>query len=90
MNWIPIAILAKHALNAVVRYDKEQSARFRCRICWTDNHTTEEHQHPQLSPERKSELKKCQVALPFILAALVGIPTHLIRGSWIQTVVANG
>ena len=56
MNWIPVAILAKHAIKAAVRYDEEQSARFRCRICRTNNHTTDEHQHPQLSAKRKAQL----------------------------------
>lgn len=87
MNWIPFAVLAKHALNAAVRYNREQSARFRCQICWTNNHTTEEHLHPELSAQRKSELVKCQIALPFLLAALVGIPAYLIQATWFQTVV---
>lgn len=87
MNWIPFAVLAKHALNAAVRYDREQSARFRCRICWTNNHTIEEHLHPRLNAERKAELKKCQTALPFLLAALVGILAYFMHATRLQTVV---
>jgi hypothetical protein len=87
MNWIPFAILAKHAINAAARYDKEQSARFRCRICWTNYHTTEEHLHPQLSAKKKAELKRCQTALPFLLAALVGILAYFMHTTWFQTVV---
>jgi hypothetical protein len=69
MSWFPFAILAKKVLNAAIRYNEQQSARFRCRICWTNNHTTEEHRHPQLNAGRKSLLLKCQIALPFFLAA---------------------
>jgi hypothetical protein len=87
MNWIPYGVLLKYALRAYSEYEKEQSARFRCRICWTNNHTTEEHQHPQLNTQRKSELKKCQLAVPFLLAALLGIPAYLYRGGWFETVV---
>lgn len=32
-------------------------------------------------------LVKCQIALPFFLAAWVGISAYLIRGNWFQTVV---
>jgi hypothetical protein len=87
MSWIPFAILAKKAIDAYIKYEDKQAARFRCRICWTNNHTTEEHQHPRLSAKRKSDLVKCQIALPFLLAALVGIPAYLIRGIWLQTVI---
>lgn len=72
MYWFPFAILAKKALDAAVRYDEKQSARFRCRICWTNNHTTEEHRHPQLNARRRSILVKCQIALRFFLATWVG------------------
>jgi len=87
MSWIPFAILAKKALDAAIRYDEKRVARFRCRICWTNNHTTEEHQHPKLSAKRKSELVRCQIALPFLLAALVGIPAYRIGGGWLQTFI---
>jgi hypothetical protein len=87
MNWIPVAILAKHAINAAARYDEEQSARFRCRICWTNNHTTHEHQHPQLSDKRKAQLIKCQLALPFLLAVLIGTLSYLLRIGWFLTIV---
>jgi hypothetical protein len=87
MSWIPSAILAKKALDAAIRYNEKQSARFRCRICWTNNHTTEEHLHPQLNARRRSLLVKCRIAIPFFLAAWVGIPAYLIRGSWFQPLV---
>jgi len=80
MSWIAFANLAKKAIDAYIRSEEELAARFRCQICRTNNHTTEEHQHPKLSAKRKSELLRCQIALPFLLAALVGIPAHLIRG----------
>jgi hypothetical protein len=87
MSWFPIAILAKKALDAAIRYDEEQSAQFRCRICWTNNHTTEEHQHPQLNAKRRSLLVSCQIVLPFFLAAWVGIPAYLTQGNWFQPLV---
>jgi len=87
MNWIPCGVLLKHALRACKEYEEQQSARFRCRICWTNNHTTEEHQHPQLNAKRKVELKKCQRALPFLLAVLIGTLAFLFRLGWSQTVV---
>lgn len=87
MSWIPYAILAKKSLEAAIRYDEQQSARFRCRICRTKNHTTEEHQNPQLNAKRQSELKECQIALPFLLAVLVGMFCYLLRIGWVQTVV---
>ncbi len=80
MSWIPFAILAKKMIDAHIRSEDERAARFRCQICWTNDHTTEEHRHPQLSPKRKSELVKCQCVLPFLVAAMVGIPAYLIRG----------
>ena len=71
MSWIPFAILAKNALQAYVKYEDEQSARYRCQICWNNGHSTEEHQRPNLRATRKAELVKCQIALPFVLAAFV-------------------
>jgi len=67
MYWFPFAILAKKALDAAIRYDEKQSARFRCRICWTNNHTTEEHQHPQLNARSKvgaGKVPDCSSLLP--------------------------
>jgi len=87
MNWIPYGVLLKYVLKACSEYEEKQSARFRCRICWINNHTTEEHQHPQLSAQRKLELKKCQTALPFLLAALVGILAYFMHATWFQTIV---
>jgi hypothetical protein len=87
MSWIPCGALLKYALRAYSEYEKEQSARFRCRICWKNNHTTEEHQHPQLNAKRKAELKKCQIAVPFLLAALLGIPAYLYQAGWFETMV---
>jgi len=87
MNWMPYGILLKYVFKACSEYEEKQSARFRCRICWTNNHTTEEHQHPELSAQRRGELKKCQIAVPFLLAALLGIPAYLHQGSWFETVV---
>lgn len=89
MSWIPFAILAKKALDAYTSYDERQSARFRCRICWTNSHTTGEHQHPKLSAKRKSELVRCQYVLPFLVAAMVGIPAYFIRGIPLPMVVVE-
>jgi hypothetical protein len=87
MNWVPSGILLKYVLKACSEDEEKQSARFRCRICWTNNHTTEEHLHPELSAQRRAELRKCQIAVPFLLAALVGIPAYFLRGGWFETVV---
>ena len=87
MNWIPCGILLKYVLKACSEYEEKQSAQFRCRICWTNNHTTEEHQHPQLNAKRKAELKECQRALPFLLAVLLGILSYLLKVSWFLTLV---
>jgi len=87
MNWIPCGILLKYVLKACSEYEEKQSAQFRCRICWTNNHTTEEHQHPQLNAKRKAELKECQRALPFLLAVLIGVLSYLLRVGWFLTVV---
>jgi len=73
MNWIPYGVLLKYALKACSEYEEKQSARFRCRICWTNNHTKEEHEHPPLSQNRQADLAKWQVAVPFLLAAFVGV-----------------
>jgi len=72
MNWIPYGVLLKYVLKACSEYEKEHSARFRCRICWTNNHTMEEHEHPPLSQKRQADLAKWQATVPFLVAAVVG------------------
>lgn len=49
----------------------KQAARYRCHICRNDSHTTEEHRRPKFSVSREAELVRCQIALPFVLAAFV-------------------
>jgi len=87
MWWIPLVRLAAKGLGALIDWDQKQAAKYRCQICRDNNHSTEEHRHPKLSAARKTELVKCQIALPFLLAALVGIPAYLVRAVWLQTVI---
>jgi hypothetical protein len=80
MSWIPFAIVIKNALNAYREYEHEQSAQFRCRICLTNFHTTDEHRHPPLSQNRQANLVKWQAAMPFLVAMFVGLFGRLVGG----------
>ncbi len=71
MWWIPLVRLAAKGLGALIDWDQKQAAKYKCRICRNDSHTTEEHRRPKLSVSRRAELVKCQIALPFVLAAFV-------------------
>ena len=87
MSWILFAVQTKNSVDAYIKYENERSAQFRCWIYWTNNQTGQEHLRPKLTGVRKTGLVKCQIALPFFLAALVGFPAYLVRGSWIQTFI---
>ena len=71
MWWIPLVLLGAKGLRALIEWDQKQAAKYRCHVCRNDSHTTEEHRHPKLSAARKAELVKCQIAIPFVLAAFV-------------------
>ncbi len=71
MWWIPLIRLAAKGLGALIDWDQKQAAKYRCRYCRTDHHSTQEHLRPKFTAARKAELVKCQIALPFVLAAFV-------------------
>jgi len=68
---IPFARLGAKGLGALIEWDQKQAAKYRCRQCRIDDHSTQEHVRPRLIAARKAELVKCQIALPFVLAAFV-------------------
>ena len=91
MSWMPFALLGWKGLRGLIEWDQKQAAKYRCHVCRNDSHTTEEHWRPKLSVSRKAELIKCQLALPFILAALVAgllLITHD-HDHWIGGVVVG-
>src|ERR1019366_6613256 len=71
MWWMPLAWLGWKGLRALIEWDQKQAAQYRCQICRNDSHTTEEHRRPKLSISRRAELVRCQIAVPFVLAAFV-------------------
>jgi hypothetical protein len=71
MWWIPLVRLGLKGLGALIEWDQKQAAKYKCRICRNDSHTTEEHRRPKLSVTRRADFVKCQIAVPFVLAAFV-------------------
>jgi hypothetical protein len=71
MWWMPLAWLGWKAVRALVEWEQKQAAKYRCHICRNDSHTTEEHRRPKLSVSRRADLVKCQIAVPFVLAAFI-------------------
>ena len=71
MWWMPLALLGWKALRALIEWDQKEAAKYRCSHCRTDDHSTQEHQHPKFTATRKAELVRCQIAVPFVLAAFI-------------------
>ena len=71
MWWIPLVLLGAKGLRALIEWDQKQAAQYRCHICRNDSHTTEEHRRPKFSVSRRAELVRCQIAVPFVLAAFI-------------------
>ena len=71
MWWMPLGLLGWKALRALIEWDQKEAAKYRCHICRNDSHTTEEHRRPKFSVSRRAELVRCQIAVPFVLAAFV-------------------
>ena len=69
MSWIPILLFGGKALRALIEWDQKQADQYTCHICRNDGHTTEEHRCPKFSVSRRAELLRCQIAVPFVLAA---------------------
>ena len=71
MWWIPLAWLGGKGLHALIEWDQKQAAKYRCSYCRTDEHSIQEHMRPKLTGARKAGLVRCQIDLPFVLAAFV-------------------
>lgn len=54
MDELGLVPLSKHGQNTILKNLPRIAARFRCRICWTNHHTIEEHQPPQLNASGRS------------------------------------
>jgi hypothetical protein len=70
MWWMPLAWLGWKGLRALIEWDQEQAAQYRCHIGRNDRHTPEEHRRPKFSVSRRAEQVRCQNAVPFVLKAL--------------------
>ena len=71
MWWMPLALLGWKGLRALIEWDQKEAAKYRCHICRNESHTTEEHRRPKFSVSRRAELLRCQIAVPFVLAAFI-------------------